>query len=383
MFVLDATRGIPLVPGVHYTVGVSSATGSNDSLLEITPLRPLSPKTTYLFVLTSGISSSLGAAASPDQAFGAVRNAHVAGLDSVPGAPELNPLFPAIAPLIDAATGLLGIPGDAIAVAWSATTQSVSEVLEAVGATAVAMPHQVAPMGITTAHLGLGLPGAANLHAGWMQIPYYGDPERRSWQRLDKLGIHAAHRGQSAAVAPRRIAAHPGGRGSLPSLGEAILQMPAGRWCSIQHGVTSNRTTMIAIADAFAAARVRDGGHRSSIAWGHRRRTTPSTRGSGSPVRQQRAPLPPGQRRIALGSLVPDGQIDDGWQIFNVAQPAQCPGSRATGRVSDLFHLIRTVPGNGLRAATAFPISNANRIHFLGVSLGAIFGVHRSSALNT
>ena len=86
VYVLDVTRGAPLVPGLDYSVGVGAATGTNGSVLEITPLRPLSPKTTYLFALTSGIRSTAGAAAAPDQAFGAVRNAHLAGLDSVPGA---------------------------------------------------------------------------------------------------------------------------------------------------------------------------------------------------------------------------------------------------------------------------------------------------------
>ena len=176
VYVLDASRGVPLVPGVDYSVGVSADTGTNGSVLELTPLRPLSPKTTYLFVLTSGISSTAGVAAAADQAFGAVRDSHLAGLASVPGAPELDPLFPAIAPVIDAAVGLLGIPGNSVAVAWTATTQSVSEVLEAVRDSAGPMPHKLVPLGITTADLGLGLPGAATLYAGWIQIPYYGDP---------------------------------------------------------------------------------------------------------------------------------------------------------------------------------------------------------------
>ena len=107
---------------MHYSVDVITATGTNDSLLEITPLRPLSPKTTYPFVLTTGINSNSGVAASADRALGAVRDVHLAGLDSVPGAPELNPLFAAITPLIDAAWGLLRIPGGSIAVAWSAPT---------------------------------------------------------------------------------------------------------------------------------------------------------------------------------------------------------------------------------------------------------------------
>ena len=368
VFVLDATGGALLIPGVHYSVGLSDATGTDDSVLEITPLQPLAPKTTYVFVLTSGIESTHGVAARADQAFGAVRDAHLAELDSVPGTPELDPLFPAITPLIDTAVGLLGIPGNSVAVAWSATTQSVSDVLKAVQASATAMPHRIVPMGITTAHLGLGLPGAAALYTGWMQIPYYGDPG-------DVLGSVWVN---SELMPPTAANPHPLPRGgllripviaSLPSGGSA----PADGWPVVlyQHGVTSNRTTLIAIADAFAAA----GFAMAAIdlpLHGVIDSGNPFYQGPGSPFGNN-------ERHFhldnvgSLGSLVPDGQIDDGWQIFNVAYPLNAR-DHARQAVADLFHLIRTVPamdfdGNGV------PDLDANRIHFLGVSLGAIFGV--------
>ena len=366
VFVLDATRGVPLVPGVHYSVDVSSATGTNDSLLEITPLRPLSPKTTYLFVLTSGIGSTYGVAASADRAFGAVRDAHLAGLDTVPGAPELDPLFAAITPLIDAARGLLRIPGDSIAVAWSATTQSVSDVLDAVQATATAMPHRLAPMGISTAELGLGLPGAASLYVGWMHIRYFGDPS-------DVLGSVWVNSELAPPTAANPMPLPRGGLlripvlASLPGVGRA----PDDGWPVVlfQHGVTSNRTSMIAIADAFAQA----GFAMLAIDLPLHGVTDPTNifyQGPGSPLGHN-------ERHFnmdnvgALGSLVPDGQVDNGWQVFNVANPLNAR-DHARQAVSDLFHLIRTVPvmdfdGNGV------PDLDGNRIHFIGVSLGAIF----------
>ncbi|MCY3732627.1 MAG: hypothetical protein OXF98_14925 [Rhodospirillaceae bacterium] len=368
VFVLDATRGIPLVAGVDYSVGVSTAAGTGGSVLEITPLRPLAPKTTYVFVLTSGIRSTLDVPASADQAFGAVRDAHLAGLRSVPGAPELDPLFPAIAPLIDAAAGLLRIPGDSVAVAWSATTQSVSEVLQSVRASATAMPHRMVPMGITTAQLGLGLPGAAALYTGWMQVPYFGD-------RADVLGSVWVN---SELAPPTAANPHPVPReerlripvlAAAPSAGAA----PADGWPVVlfQHGVTSNRVAMIAIADALARAGFALVGIDLPL---HGVTDTRSIfyQGPGTPLGDN-------ERHFnldnvgALGSLVPDGQIDNGWQIFNVAHPLN---ARDHGRqaVSDLFHLIRTVPvldydGDGLADL------DASRIHFLGVSLGAIFAM--------
>ena len=366
VFVLDATRGVPLVPSVHYTADVSSAVGGGDSLLEITPREPLKPKTTYMFVLTSGISSSLGTAAAADEAFAAVRDAHLAGLASVPGVPELDALFPAITPLIDAAVGLLGIPGGSIVVAWSATTQSVTDVLDAVQSGAAAMPHHIAPLGLTTADLGLRLPGAAALHAGWIQIPYFGDP-------ADVLGSFWLNSDSAPPTAANPVPLPRGGLLRIPVLATTPRAGPAppGGWPVVlfQHGVTSNRTSLVAIADAFAAA----GFAMLAIDLPLHGVTDPSNpfhQGAGSPFGDN-------ERHFNLdnvgdlGSLVPDGETDNGWQIFNVANPLN---ARDHGRqaVSDLFHVIRTVPVMDIDADGIADL-DANRVHFLGVSLGAIF----------
>ena len=369
VYVLNASRGVPLVPGVDYSVGLSDETGTNGSVLEITPLRPLSPKTTYLFVLTSGIKSTAGVPAAADQAFGAVRDSHLAGLGSVPGAPELDPLFPAITPLIDAAVGLLRIPGGSVAVAWSATTQSVSEVLEAVRDSAGPMPHKLAPLGITTADLGLGLPGAATLYSGWIQIPYYGDP-------ADVLGSFWVN---SDFMPPTTANPQPLPRGGLLRI-PVLASLPTsgvsrgGRgWPVVlfQHGVTSNRTSMIAIADAFALG----GFGMVAIDLPLHGVTDTSNhfyQGPGSPFGDN-------ERHFnldnvgSLGSLVPDGQIDDGWQIFNIGNPLNAR-DHARQTVSDLFHLARTVPELDFDGDSR-PDLDADRVHFVGVSLGAIFSV--------
>ena len=88
IFVLNATAGTPLVPGIDYTVRVQTAAGSGDSVLEIVPLRPLRPRTRYAFIMTNRVRSTAGVAAGADTVFGAVRDAHLAGLTSVPGAPR-------------------------------------------------------------------------------------------------------------------------------------------------------------------------------------------------------------------------------------------------------------------------------------------------------
>lgn len=63
IFVLDATNGVPLVPGLHYGVQVSTSAGADGTVLEFLPLVPLAPATTYVFILTSGIQNAFGVAA--------------------------------------------------------------------------------------------------------------------------------------------------------------------------------------------------------------------------------------------------------------------------------------------------------------------------------
>ena len=55
LFVIDATSLVPLVPGVDYATRLATAAGADGTLLEIQPLRPLAPDTTYAFIITTGV----------------------------------------------------------------------------------------------------------------------------------------------------------------------------------------------------------------------------------------------------------------------------------------------------------------------------------------
>ncbi|HEY7670950.1 MAG TPA: Ig-like domain-containing protein, partial [Gammaproteobacteria bacterium] len=171
LFVINATSLVPLVPGVDYATRLATAAGTDGALLEIQPLRPLAPDTTYAFIMTTGVRSTANVAVAPDFVFRTVRDAHLTGV--MTGNPGLDALLPAIGPLIDLAVGL-GIPGNAVAVAWSVSTQSTSDVLDYLNQATVARGSGLASMGITTASL--GLPGLASLYTGYLEIPYYGNP---------------------------------------------------------------------------------------------------------------------------------------------------------------------------------------------------------------
>jgi dienelactone hydrolase len=363
IIVLNATAGTPLLPGTDYTVRVQTAAGTGGSVLEIVPLRPLSPRTRYAFIVTNRVRSTSTVAANADLIFGAVRDAHLAGLTSVPGQPALTPLFPAITPLIATAQGL-GLAGDSVVVAWTMQTQSITNVLDVVDTTTGVRPFVLAPMGITTAQLGLGLPGLADIYAGYLDIAYYGDPAApltSFWVNNQFVPPNVTNP-TPLVRANRRIPM----LATLPNMG---VKPPNG-WPVVifQHGITLDRTVMFAMADSFAQAGF------AVIAidlplHGVRNTASPFYQGPAHPFGNN-------ERHFnldnvgATGVFAPDGQIDNGWQILNVGNPLNAR-DHIRQAVADLTALTRTVPALDFPGA-ANPDVDGNRIHFVGISLGSI-----------
>lgn len=372
IFVLDVTNSVPLTPGVDYEVSVSVAAGAGGSVLEIVPLVPLAPQTTYAFILTSGIQSSLGIAADADLVFGAVRDAHLAGLTSVPGTPELDPLFPAITPLVDAGIGLFMLPGTAIVSAWSMTTQSIVDVLEEIENAAGPQTAVLASAGITTAQVNPALPGIADVYIGFMEIPYYGDPQDTLgsvWVTANLVPPTAADPVPLARVPALRIPV----LATLPNSGSPNGTKPPGGWPVViyQHGVTSDRTSMFAIADTFAAQGF------AVVAidlplHGITDTTNPFYQGPENLANL----LGDNERHFyldnidAVGQPIPDGVIDDGRQIFNIANPVNARDHIRQG-IADLIHLSKTIPTMDFDGGG--PDLDASNIHMVAVSLGSTF----------
>jgi pimeloyl-ACP methyl ester carboxylesterase len=369
VFVLNATQGVPLVPGVDYDVRISSAAGTGGGLVEIVPLKPLAPRTRYVFILTNGIKSTAGVAAGADTVFGAVRDAHLAGLTSVPGTPQLDPLFPAIAPLLTTATTTLGLPGNSVVVAWSMLTQSIANVLEVIEQTATARTAVLNAAGITTAQLGVGLPGLASIYTGFIQVPYYGDPATplaSFWVNAQLMPPTGADPAPLARVAQQRIPL----LATLPSPASGQTQ-PASGWPVVifQHGITLNRTVMFAVADAFAQAGF------AVVAidlplHGITDTSNPFYQGPASPLGNN-------ERHFnldnvgATGVFAPDGAIDNGWQILNLQNPLNAR-DHVRQAVADTIHLTRTIGTLNFPDGDPDPDLDPARIHYVGISLGSI-----------
>jgi dienelactone hydrolase len=365
IFVFNTTAipPAPLMPGTDYTVRVQTAAGSGGSVLEIVPLRPLAPLTRYAFIITNRVRSLSGVPANADLVFGAVRDAHLAGLTSVPGQPALTPLFGAITPLITAATSPpLNLAGNSVVVAWTMRTQSIINVLDVIDTTTGVRPFVLAPMNITTAQLGLA--GFANIYAGYLDVAYYGDPAAplTSFWVNNQFVPPNANNPAPLVRANRRIPV----LATLPNMGVK----PPGGWPVVifQHGITLDRTVMFAMADSFANAGF------AVIAidlplHGVRNTASPFYQGPGHLLGNN-------ERHFnldnvgATGVFTPDGQIDNGWQILNVRNPLNAR-DHIRQAVADLTALTRTVPVLDFPGLTN-PDLDGTRIHFVGISLGSI-----------
>ena len=249
-------------------------------------------------------------------------------------------------------------------------TQSISNVLDVIDATATARPAGLISAGITTAQLGLGLPGIASIYTGFIEVPYYGDPANP----LTSFWVELVACCRRTCRTRRPIPRVPNRRipllATLPNAGSGHTQ-PGSGWPVVifQHGITLNRTVMFAMADAFAQAGF------AVVAidlplHGVTDTASPFYQGANSPFGNN-------ERHFnldnvgATGIFTPDGQIDNGWQILNVGNPLNAR-DHIRQAVADSIALTRTLPGLNFPDGDANPDLDGNRIHFVGISLGSI-----------
>lgn len=374
--VLDAQSDSLLVPGVAYDIEISNSDNADGKILNIVPLQPLKQNTTYMFFILSGISSDDGIEVTPDSQFLQIRKAW-SEQGSI-GDTYLDTLLNSyIAPVLDKGVELLDLPPESIMAAWSVTTQSLSDAIEAVADNARARPSRLVHSGLTTKDYDATLPGLADIYIGTMEIPYYQsrlEPYQGVW--LTAQGAH-----------PNRLdpVALPTETLSIPLLVTLPNQYsghsrPDGGWPVIifMDGLGGNRTRATQLADNMAA----EGFAIVSIdqpLHGVTDPTNPLFQGPGNP-----SPLNlfgDNERHFFLdafnnltGLAGADGIIDSGFQL-----PGQLllnpPNGRDTLRQSaaDLAQLVLTIPTMDTDGDQT-PDLNGTGIHFIGLSWSALQG---------
>jgi pimeloyl-ACP methyl ester carboxylesterase len=381
----------PLIFGVDYTTGVGPEAGVGSTILEIRPTHPLVPSTGitnngYLVLLTNGIRDTAGTAATADTDYANVKAAlptcSTITDNSLHGICQLTGAHLQIAHFI-------GLDPANVVLSFSFSTQSIADTLAVVEKTAAAQPLVVHNTHLTTDKANPLLLGHATIYVGTLSIPYYLSrtaPLTGYWQGnpspLD-AGSRFLTRFNPVPVPTETLqipvlVTVPNGN----SAGGGV-KPASGKWPVLifEHGITRNRTDMLAVADSFADS----GFVVVAIDLPLHGVTDPA-----SPLYAAAPnPLYAGLSLPATGSIertfdldvmnnttgapLADGKIDtSGANFINLTSVLTTRDNLREG-AADLITLTRSLPNMNLDNDPAGDIDPAG-IHYLGHSLGAMVG---------
>lgn len=335
------------------------------STLVILPTRPLKPRTSYLVMLGDGIKGANG--------FSPQTSAHyliAKTPNSLLGTPAaaLEPVRQLVN-FQETALANLGVPKEQIILSWTFSTQSIGNVLTAARtlATGSAVINPAA-VGTTANLLPPGAsPGMADVFVGSLTVPYYlanasagpTAPLSTFWQGAGGSNLtflNPTPVAKSNETIPLLV--------TLPNAASGQVKPVSGWKVAIfQHGITSNRTSMLALADTMARAGfavVAIDLPLHGLPVGHPLRLTPERTFDLDLVNN------------ATGAAGPDGIADSsGTHFINLASLLSSRDNIRQG-VADLFALTKSLPamdvdGGGVDFDPA-------EVYFIGHSLGGMVG---------
>jgi len=230
-----------------------------DGQLVLVPTVPLKANTSYLVVLTNGITDASGDGLEAGFVFDLLKS------PTVLADPSLEQLRQATGSQLLAAQGA-GVNPEDVALSWVFKTQSIREVLQATKDQSGAGPLVLGDSQNDTSSV--GGQGKANIYIGSLSIPYYqqavgedGNPLaalNSFWQNASTNVVGAIGGTGTPEYAPVATSIetipvimsvpneNSAGAGAMPPTGWPVT--------IFQHGITGNRTQMLAISDAMADA---------------------------------------------------------------------------------------------------------------------------------
>lgn len=392
-----------LQPGVDYSIGVSPDIDSGGATALIRPLRPLAPSTGgtnngYLILVTDGVASTAGVAASPDAEYLTVRTAAIADLTGGVNPPTCASIANATLNGVCRLTyahlaigsqlpgGLAVSPSNVVA-SWSFSTVATHDTLAYLAAITGPRPYTVFPMGMTTAFM--GLPGFVDLYGGTLNIDYrLGVPTPSTAAVVLTQSWQAAGPSPVPGIDPdsrhlTRFNPVPAGGTTLDiplvlSVPNIMPKPPAG-WPVVVfvHGFPRDRTDALLVSDTLASR-----GFATIAIDMPLHGVTPASAAYAQPFAQtaiERTFNLDLQINGQFGVPGQDGQVDGtGVNFLNLANVmVQRDNSRQA--IADMIALIRTLPtidiDPGVNPGADF---DGDRIHVIGYSLG---GTHAGTVL--
>jgi hypothetical protein len=405
-----ATTGVvrPLVYGTDYTAALATEQDAGNAVLEITPLHPLVPSTGltdngYLVLLTNGITDTSGHPAVPDTDYAdikaalptcnAITNAQLNGVCKLTGAHLQIAEGLAAAEHIDPAKFVASI-----VLSFSFSTLSIADTMAAVEQLAApqtikvncppqfkaASPLHAADLCVGVITIPYYLSRAAPLTANWQGKPSPLDAASTALTRFNPVPV-ATEMLQIPVLVSVPNANTPAGAAGPPASGWPVAM--------VAHGLTRSREDALAMADSFAGAGFvvvaidfplhgitnqmdpfyASGANSFYAGLGL---PAPATRTS----IERTFDLDLGTNNAAGNGVVygsaPDGKIDPSGSWFvNLAYPLVTRDEFRQGP-ADYMTLVHSLEKNGITVvAPAGSIKlDPARVHYVGLSLGAVLG---------
>ncbi|MCB1567123.1 MAG: Ig-like domain-containing protein, partial [Xanthomonadales bacterium] len=266
-----------LNPGTEFVTALapSDTTGRTMAIIPTAPLKQL---TTYMAVLTNGITDTHGNDVTPDQTYFLAKRTSPLCVNGQ----STDPLLPsatacALEPLRLltnsqlAAAASQGIDPDDVVLSWTATTQSTSVVMSAVASTTQPAPVTLVNSGDTTQ--AVGLPPVADIYIGVITLPYYLMPPSAEnptapltsfWKASPGAYVPPFNQYGLDPTSTNLTFANPFPAKNTDVTVPVLMTVPnansghskpASGWPIViyQHGITRNRTDMLAISATLAA----------------------------------------------------------------------------------------------------------------------------------
>lgn len=387
---LDAVAPYPagvLTAGTHYTAGLSGADPTNTTLA-ITPLQPLLPDQTFMVVVTDGIESGSGDAIGTSEQYQLAKsttplidgggNSLVEDLTD-DQAQTLEGIRQLVNSHVAVATAATGAASEDIIATWTFTTQTIGRTLDTVrtdiqGMNPVFVDTAGTPNELTEidpAALPISIPEGKILTGALAGVPYYLEPGSGDPQNV-RTGFWRQADGSILTPANRMPANNVPANFAIPVLVALPVNDGAGpsNVVIFQHGITSNRTAMLAIANALTAQNLAVVAIDLPL---HGITDTGNGLYAGSAERTFNVDLVDND----TGAPGPDGQIDPSGEHFINLSSLQTSRDNLRQAAADLFTLTRAILDAAISGAdldTDADTDFTNNIRFLGHSLGGIVG---------
>jgi hypothetical protein len=382
--------------------GVDFIAVANGAGIGIVPLKALKQISSYMAVITNGVTDGAGNVATPDQTyFLAKRTSPLVDGNGNSTDPLLsNATAQALEPLRqltnsqEFAASSAGINPDDIVLSWVMTTQSITPVLGAIKAVSGPGESVFEPSGLNTSAVGGA--GIANIWVGALGSPYYltapsaenpTAPLNEFWKAAPGAYVAPFNALGLDPTSTNLTFANPFPVATETMFYPVMLTIPnensghvkpATGWPVViyQHGITRNRTDMLAIADTLASIGYAVIAQDLAL-HGITDTTNPfyasgTTNPFGTILRERTFDLDFIDN--ATGAPGPDGNIDPSATFFINLSNLLVSRDNLRQGMADLFTLAASIPvmdydGDDL------PDFDGARIAFVSQSLGTITGI--------